>query len=77
ERLRTLQAEILSEYSRMVKPGGRLVYATCSILPSENEKQVEVFLEKQGDTWTLVKEQRFMPGQDGYDGFYAALLKKN
>ena len=39
------QAEILQSYASMVKEGGTLVYATCSILPSENEKQVAGFLE--------------------------------
>ncbi|MEM1217032.1 MAG: methyltransferase domain-containing protein, partial [Bacteroidota bacterium] len=38
------QQEILQSYSRMVKPNGKLIYATCSILPSENERQVEQFL---------------------------------
>ena len=39
------QAEILENYSQLVKPGGKLVYATCSIFPSENEKQVHGFLK--------------------------------
>ncbi len=71
-----LQAQILEDYSGMTKPGGRMVYATCSILPSENEKQIESFLAKHGDEWTLVEEKKFAPGQDGYDGFYAAALER-
>ncbi|HVK61996.1 MAG TPA: methyltransferase domain-containing protein [Bdellovibrionales bacterium] len=73
ERLKILQAQILNDYSRMVKSHGRLVYATCSILPSENELQVEAFLAANPN-WKLERERRFMPGQEGYDGFYAALL---
>jgi 16S rRNA (cytosine967-C5)-methyltransferase len=77
DRLRTLQAEILTDYSKLVKKGGRLVYATCSILPSENEKQVERFLASDtGRGWTLVEEKRFWPNEDGYDGFYAAALER-
>lgn len=76
QRLRETQAEILESYSSMLKPGGRMVYATCSILPSENELQVQAFLAKHGDRFELVAEKRFLPGQDGYDGFYAAALVK-
>lgn len=75
-RLQVLQKEILEEYSDMVKPGGRLVYATCSCLPSENERQVEAFLKLHSNQWELVAERTFSPGQNGYDGFYAAALKR-
>ncbi len=44
EDIKKTQQEILQQYSRIVKPGGKLVYATCSILPSENEQQVKQFL---------------------------------
>ena len=44
ERLQKLQAEILVSHARMVKPGGKLVYATCSILPGENQNQIAAFL---------------------------------
>jgi 16S rRNA (cytosine967-C5)-methyltransferase len=40
------QGEILDAASRLVKPGGGLIYATCSVLPSENERQIAAFLEK-------------------------------
>jgi 16S rRNA (cytosine967-C5)-methyltransferase len=76
DRLRALQAEILKEYSVMVKKGGRLVYATCSCLPSENEKQVEAFLAAHPGEWRLVEERKFTPGENGYDGFYAAALER-
>lgn len=44
-----LQADILDSAARLVKPGGRLVYATCSLLPEENEAQIEGFLAGHGD----------------------------
>lgn len=75
-RLNNLQAEILAAYSRMVKPGGKLVYATCSILPSENERQIHRFLADNPEGWELVLEKKFPPGLNGYDGFYAAVLNR-
>jgi 16S rRNA (cytosine967-C5)-methyltransferase len=48
-RLAALQASILDSAQRLVKPGGRLVYATCSILPEENDDQVEAFLARHPD----------------------------
>lgn len=73
-RLTALQAEILESYSRMVIPGGKMVYATCSILPSENEHQVQAFLTKHGGDWTLEEELHRNPEQGSFDGFYAARL---
>ena len=73
-RLQELQQSILVDYSRMVKPGGKLVYATCSILPSENQNQVSAFLQTQGENWKLEEELVLLPHQDGHDGFYAARL---
>lgn len=71
-----LQAEILASYSRMVKPGGRLVYATCSVFPRENEEQVRAFLASEaGRGWTLDEERHHRPDREGFDGFYAARLK--
>lgn len=61
-RLRALQAEILESYSEMLKPGGRLVYATCSILPSENLRQVEAFLSRHATDWRLCEAHQFWPG---------------
>jgi 16S rRNA (cytosine967-C5)-methyltransferase len=76
ERLRALQAEILENYSRMVIPGGKLVYATCSILPSENEQQVQAFLVRHGEGWLLEEELHRTPEAGVFDGFYAARLKR-
>ncbi len=76
ERLRVLQADILERYSRMTRPGGKLVYATCSIFRSENEDQVAAFLAAHPGEWVLEEEFRLQPGDDGGDGFYAARLAK-
>ncbi|MBL9131930.1 MAG: RsmB/NOP family class I SAM-dependent RNA methyltransferase, partial [Verrucomicrobiaceae bacterium] len=76
DRLTALQADILENYSRMVKPGGKLVYATCSILPSENERQVQQFLLRHGGEWQIEDELRRTPAQGSFDGFYAARLVK-
>jgi len=71
------QRDILESYSRMVKPGGQLLYATCSILPSENEKQVAYFLNSEaGKEFSLLKENWISPAKSGFDGFYMALLQK-
>lgn len=71
------QKDILTRYSAMCKPGGLMVYATCSILKRENEEQVQWFLKSQaGKNWSLVSELRIWPHLHGFDGFYAAVLKK-
>lgn len=75
--LQAVQQEILQSYSPIVKAGGRLVYATCSILPSENEAQVRQFLDSEaGKSFRLVDEKRILPQDDGFDGFFMALLEK-
>lgn len=73
-RLLIVQRDILQSHSRMVKPGGKLVYATCSILPAENEQQVQAFLSAAPDEWKLEEELQLPPGKNGGDGFYAARL---
>jgi len=75
ERVKKTQAEILDQYASMVKQGGKLVYATCSILPSENELQVKAFLKNHPE-FTLLKDQKVSPVKFGYDGFYMALLER-
>lgn len=71
------QRDILSRYSNMTKPGGIMVYATCSILKRENEEQVKWFLStKAGQGFTLLSQHRLMPHKEGFDGFYAAVLKR-
>lgn len=74
DRLKILQAEILRDYSQMVKPGGKMVYATCSILPGENQEQVKAFLAAHGDEWKLEEQKTWTPNKQGFDGFYAARL---
>ena len=75
ERIKSEQQQILQDYSKILKKGGQMIYATCSILPSENNEQVKIFLENNPD-FTLVKDQKIMPSE-GYDGFYMALIKRN
>lgn len=77
DRVRNIQADILQSYSRMVKPGGMMVYATCSVLPSENERQVEKFLASTaGQGFQLDEQQSILPQHEGFDGFFMARLKK-
>ena len=77
DKIHTTQKELLDSYSRMVKPGGQMVYATCSILPSENEMQVKAFLSREeGKDFTLLNEEKIMPSKSGFDGFYISLLQK-
>lgn len=75
EEVKGVQAEILKNYSRMVKPGGMLVYATCSILPSENREQVDRFLAENSG-YTLIDDRQIWPSESGFDGFYMALIRK-
>lgn len=73
-KIRELQQHILHDYCEMLKPGGLLLYSTCSILPSENENQIRGFLaEKPG--FELVEERHLFPSQ-GFDGFYMALISR-
>jgi 16S rRNA (cytosine967-C5)-methyltransferase len=75
ENVKELQGHILQDYSNVIKPGGLMVYSTCSILPEENEKQVQVFLSKNSDKFELVEEKHSWPSE-GFDGFYMALIRK-
>ncbi|NHF59416.1 RsmB/NOP family class I SAM-dependent RNA methyltransferase [Flavobacteriaceae bacterium TP-CH-4] len=71
------QQEILRNYSKMVRPGGKMVYATCSILPQENNDQVKSFLAaEEGNDFTLVEERNIYASKSGYDGFYMALFER-
>jgi len=72
------QKEILSNYSKMVKSGGKLVYATCSILPQENKDQISQFLaSEEGQGFTLEKEKHIFAATSGFDGFYMASMTKS
>ncbi|WP_396212363.1 RsmB/NOP family class I SAM-dependent RNA methyltransferase [Flavobacterium sp.] len=77
DNIRRVQAEVLESYSRIVKPGGKLVYATCSILPSENQEQIKKFLSSDnGKNFTFVKDSKILASESGFDGFYMALLER-
>ena len=76
EKTKNLQSTILHEYSSMLKPGGLMVYSTCSILPSENQIQVEKFIASKAGAFTLIKDKTLYPSE-GFDGFYMALIQKN
>src|SRR5690606_10670049 len=71
DRIMGVQEEILQNYSKMVKKGGQMVYATCSILPQENTQQVKKFLESEyGAEFELIRENQVYSHISGYDGFY-------
>jgi 16S rRNA (cytosine967-C5)-methyltransferase len=86
------QADILAGAARLVKAGGRIVYATCSVLPEENETVVDAFLAthpdfarqsavdvlaKQGIEIDVGTDLRLLPHTHGTDGFFAAVLERN
>jgi 16S rRNA (cytosine967-C5)-methyltransferase len=73
DRTRNLQREILIANAPIVKVGGKLVYATCSIFPSENEAQIEWFLE-QNPEFELEESRSVLTSETGYDGFFMARL---
>jgi 16S rRNA (cytosine967-C5)-methyltransferase len=77
DNIRKVQAEVLESYSKIVKPGGKLVYATCSVLPSENQEQVEKFLKTEiGKQFTFLQDRKILASESGFDGFYMALLER-
>ncbi|WP_209403212.1 RsmB/NOP family class I SAM-dependent RNA methyltransferase [Pseudozobellia sp. WGM2] len=77
EKITKTQQEILRSYSKIVKQRGKMVYATCSILPQENGDQVKSFLtSEEGKDFSLVKEKNIFSSKSGFDGFYMALLQK-
>ena len=78
KRVKQTQEYILHTYATMVKPGGKLVYATCSILKEENQSQVEGFLQSEiGKQFSLEKEQFVSPAKSGFDGFYMVRLVRS
>jgi len=78
EKITKTQQEILRSYSKIVKPGGKMVYATCSILPQENSDQVQAFLgSEEGKDFSLEKQKKIYASKSGFDGFYMALLAKS
>jgi 16S rRNA (cytosine967-C5)-methyltransferase len=81
-----LQSRLLRELWPTLRKGGRLLYATCSVLKAENEAQVDAFLGEHLDAVALQLDARFgrsagagrqrLPGEDGMDGFFYALIEK-
>ncbi len=78
-----LQRQILKKVWSLLKPGGTFVYATCSILPEENSKQIQEFIEQNNDVELLDIENsqqkigwQILPNEQSMDGFYYAKLKK-
>jgi len=77
EEIKQVQAQVLHDYSKILKAGGKMVYATCSILPSENEQQIEKFLNSEaGKDFKLIEDHKILASESGFDGFYMALLEK-
>jgi len=74
DRIKKEQQQIIQDYSKMLKVGGKMVYATCSVLPSENNEQVTEFI-KNNPNFKLIKDEKVMPSE-GYDGFYMALIER-
>lgn len=75
QEIKMVQQEILGNYSQMLKPGGIMIYATCSILPGENQHQVEQFLNKNKGAFEFIEDRKVLPSE-GFDGFYMAAIRK-
>ncbi|MDR9827104.1 16S rRNA (cytosine(967)-C(5))-methyltransferase RsmB [Vibrio sp. FNV 38] len=80
--LAALQSEIIDAMWQELKPGGTLVYATCSITPQENVEQVKAFLARTQDVELIGSDasnpgRQILPGEEDMDGFYYAVLKKS
>ena len=70
-----LQQKIIRKNAPLVKKGGTLVYATCSILKQENESQIKAFLNTaEGERFSVEKEKTYLSHKTGFDGFYIARL---
>ncbi|MCH7401467.1 RsmB/NOP family class I SAM-dependent RNA methyltransferase [Belliella kenyensis] len=77
QKVQEIQQEIIQTYGTMLKPGGIMVYATCSILPSENQDQVSKFLNSpNGRDFELMEDSKVLAQESGFDGFYIAKLKR-
>ncbi|MDF1653950.1 MAG: 16S rRNA (cytosine(967)-C(5))-methyltransferase RsmB [Coxiellaceae bacterium] len=86
DQLVQLQARILDKVWALLKPGGLLVYTTCSVLPDENQNQIKHFLNQHKDAKVEAFEMpvgscvepgwQLLPSEEGGDGFYYAKLRK-
>ncbi|MFC7339483.1 RsmB/NOP family class I SAM-dependent RNA methyltransferase [Haloferula chungangensis] len=75
EDMRDLQSRILENCLEFLKDDGQLVYATCSLLPSENEQQIAELLQRDS-RWRLDAEMNISPAATGWDAFYGCRLVK-
>lgn len=75
EGLPEIQSAILENASRYVRPGGKLLYSTCTLNRAENEDVVERFAEKNKE-FGLVETKTYFPDKNGGDGFFTALFEK-
>lgn len=73
--LAALQREMLAVVSRYVKPGGKLIYSTCTIHREENEENAR-WIQEHCDGFRLIREKQMLPGRESGDGFYLALFQK-
>lgn len=77
ENLLQVQAKLLQNKAQYVKPNGKLVYVTCSILMEENQKQIDAFLASStGEKFQLEKQNLHLTQETGFNGFFMACLKK-
>jgi 16S rRNA (cytosine967-C5)-methyltransferase len=85
-KLASLQTRLLDNLWTTLKPGGLLVYATCSIMPKENTQLIQAFMERNREvehqvlntSWGIPQPfgRQLLPSTDGHDGFYYAVLRK-
>jgi 16S rRNA (cytosine967-C5)-methyltransferase len=75
-RLRSAQLELLNQAAPLLRPGGRLVYSTCSLEPEENTEVVNEFLAGHAD-FKLERTCELLPFVDGVDGTYVARMVRS
>lgn len=74
--MQRLQITITESCLPLLRPGGRLVYSTCSLEPEENQEAVDRLLERHGDKLELEEVAESLPWRDGFDGAFAARLRR-
>jgi 16S rRNA (cytosine967-C5)-methyltransferase len=75
DRLRALQLELLHQTAPLLRPGGTLVYSTCSLEPEENQQVLESFRQQHPD-YDLIAQRQLLPFQDRVDGTFIARLQR-